>query len=138
MTHTYLTTTKHQINYDRHVSHHHETSHKLWRSHISPPRKHYINDDVTYLTTTKTSHKWWRFHTFHLRETSYQWWRLRVSPLWIIIKYHNLPPPRRGSHVNSDNTHTIINIHPLANILDISALIFSSCALFTVFPTSIM
>ena len=38
----------------------------------------------------------------------------------------------------SDNTHTIINILPLAHILDICALIFSSCASFTVDPTHIM
>ena len=31
-------------------------------------------------------------------------------------------------------THTIIKMHPLAHILDILALIFSSCALFTVSP----
>ena len=37
-----------------------------------------------------------------------------------------LPPPRRGSYVKADNTRTIINIYPLAQILDISALIFSS------------
>ena len=54
----------------------------------------------------------------------------------IIIIYHDfLHPPRRGSHVKSDNTHTIINIHPLAHILDTFALIFSSCLLFTVYPT---
>ena len=59
------------------------------------------------------------------------------SPFSII--YHNfLPAPRRGSHVKLDNTNTIINIHPLAHILDICALMFSSCALFTVFPNRIM
>ena len=37
----------------------------------------------------------------------------------IIIIYHDfLPTPRRGSHVKSDNTHTVIRIHPLAHILD--------------------
>ena len=39
----------------------------------------------------------------------------------IIIIYRDfLPPPRRNSHVKSDNTHTekIIKIHPLAHILD--------------------
>ena len=37
----------------------------------------------------------------------------------IIIIYHDfLPPPRRGSHVKSDNTHTVIKIHSLAHILD--------------------
>ena len=58
----------------------------------------------------------------------------------IIIIYHDFPPPpRRGSHVKSDkHTLTIINIHPLAHILDICALIFSSCALFTVYPNRIM
>ena len=30
----------------------------------------------------------------------------------IITIYHDfLPPPRRGSHVKSDNTHEIINIY---------------------------
>ena len=53
--------------------------------------------------------------------------------------YHDfLPPPSRGSHVNSDNTNTIINIDPLAHILDTWALIFSSCALLTVYPNRIM
>ena len=55
----------------------------------------------------------------------------------IIIIYHDfLPPPRRGSHVKLDNTHTIINIHPLAHILDICPLVFSSCALFQFIPTA--
>ena len=37
----------------------------------------------------------------------------------IIITYHDfLPPPRRGSHVKSGNTHTVIKVHPLAHILD--------------------
>ena len=46
------------------------------------------------------------------------------------IIYHDfLPPPRRGCHVKSDNTHTIINIRPF---------IFSSCAIFTVYPNRIM
>ena len=50
-----------------------------------------------------------------------------------LIIYHDfLRPPRRGSHIKSDNTHTIINIHHLAHILDICALIFSSSALFAV------
>ena len=42
-----------------------------------------------------------------------------------------LSPPKRGSHVMSGNTHThtIINTHPLVNILYIPALIFSSCDL---------
>ena len=42
-----------------------------------------------------------------------------------------------GSHVKSDNTHTIINIHPLAHILDICALIFNSCLFFLVYPNRI-
>ena len=55
----------------------------------------------------------------------------------IIIIHHDFhSPPRRGSHVKSDKTHTqSSNIHHLAHILDICALIFSSCALFTVYPT---
>ena len=37
----------------------------------------------------------------------------------IIILYHDfLPTPRRGSHVKSGKTHTVIKIHPLAHILD--------------------
>ena len=50
-----------------------------------------------------------------------------------------LPPPRRGSYVKSDNTHTqSSNKNPLAQILDTCALIFSSCARFTVYPNRIM
>ena len=45
---------------------------------------------------------------------------------------------RRGSHDKSDNTHTIINIHPLAHILNICALVFSRCAIFKVYPNPIM
>ena len=68
-----------------------------------------------------------------------------MKVIYVVIKvitlsiYHDfLPPPRRGSHAKSDNTHTIINIHPLAHILDICALIFSSCAPLTVYPNCIM
>ena len=61
----------------------------------------------------------------------------------IIIIYHDfLPRPRRGSHVKSDKTHTDTQssryTHPLAHILDSWALIFSSCALLTVYPNHIM
>ena len=47
------------------------------------------------------------------------------------------PPPRRGSQVNSDNTHThtVIKIHPLTHILDTWALIFCSCPLLFI-PTA--
>ena len=39
--------------------------------------------------------------------------------LIIIIYYDFLPPPRRGSHVKSENTQTIFKINnPLAHILD--------------------
>ena len=39
--------------------------------------------------------------------------------VYIIIIYHDyLPTPRRGSHVKSDKTHTVIKIHPLAHVLD--------------------
>ena len=56
-----------------------------------------------------------------------------------IIIYRDFPPPlRSGCQVKSDNTHIIINAHHLANILDICALIFSSCARFTVYPNRIM
>ena len=61
------------------------------------------------------------------------------SSMFTIEIYHDfLPSPIRGSYVKSDNTHTIIQIHPLTHILDTCALIFSSCALFTVYPNSIM
>ena len=58
----------------------------------------------------------------------------------IIIIYHDfLPTPRRGSHVKSDKTHTQSSRYtPLAHILDTWALIFSSCAIFTVYPNRIM
>ena len=36
------------------------------------------------------------------------------------------------------HTHTIININPLAQILDICALIFRSWSIFTVYPNRIM
>ena len=45
-----------------------------------------------------------------------------------------LHPLRKGNHVKSDNSHTIINIDPLAHTLDNCALILSSCAIFTVYP----
>ena len=35
-------------------------------------------------------------------------------------------------------THTIINMHPLAHILDICGLNFSSCAFLTVYPNRII
>ena len=57
----------------------------------------------------------------------------------IVIIYHDcLPTPRKGSHIKSDKTHTVIKIHPLALILDCWASIFSSCALLTVYPNRIM
>ena len=66
------------------------------------------------------------------------------SALWyliiMIIIYHDvLPPPRRGCHVKSDNTHTLSStIHPLAHILNTCTLIFSSCVIFTVYPNRVM
>ena len=55
----------------------------------------------------------------------------------IIINLNNIPrlspSTRRGTHVKSDNTHTIININHLAHIPDICTLIFSSCAPFTIY-----
>ena len=55
---------------------------------------------------------------------------------WYCIQaiYHYFFFPPRRCHLKSDNSHTIINIYPLAHIFDICALIFSSCALFTVCP----
>ena len=56
----------------------------------------------------------------------------------IIININNIPwlspSTRRGTHVKSDNTHTIISINPLAHIPDICTLIFSSCVPCTVYP----
>ena len=64
---------------------------------------------------------------------------LNVLRIKLLIIYHDfLPTPRRGSHVKSDKTHTVIKIHPLAHILDSWELILSSCALFTVYPNHIM
>ena len=54
-------------------------------------------------------------------------WRVNT----IIIIYHDfLPPPRRArvvmtSQITHTHTHTVINIHPIAQILDSWALIFS-------------
>ena len=55
-----------------------------------------------------------------------------------VIIYHDfLPPPRRG-HVKSDNTHAHSHQDTsLVHILDTWALIFSSCAPFTVYPNRI-
>ena len=57
-------------------------------------------------------------------------------PIFISIKLKNISDflPIWGSHVKSDNTYTIINIHHLAHILDTCTLIFSSCSLFTISP----
>ena len=71
--------------------------------------------------------------TYHNHHRSHN----KIYPNIIIIYHDFLPPPWRGSHVKSDNTQSS-NIHPLAHILDICALIFSSCALFTVYPNRIM
>ena len=47
-----------------------------------------------------------------------------------MIIYHDFfSPPRSCTHVKSDTKHTIINIHPLAHILNISALIFNNCTI---------
>ena len=43
-----------------------------------------------------------------------------------------------GVVMSSQITYTIINIHPLAHIFDICALILSSFPLFTVSPNRIM
>ena len=48
----------------------------------------------------------------------------------IIIYF--LLPPTKGSHSKSDNTHTIINIHPLDHMLDTCYLISSSCSFFKI------
>ena len=55
----------------------------------------------------------------------------------IIIIYHD-SFHQGGVVMSSQLMLTIINIHPLAHILNNCALIFSSCALFTVYPNSIM
>ena len=81
-----------------------------------------------HMVTTYSGYIQW-LHTV-TTYSGYIWW-LHIK---ILIYHEFLPPPMRGSHVKSDNTHTLSNIHPLAHILDICALIFSSCALFTVYP----
>ena len=43
-----------------------------------------------------------------------------------------------SSQTTHTHTHTVIKIHPLADILDTWALIFSSCSLFIVYPNRIM
>ena len=45
---------------------------------------------------------------------------------------------RGGVGMSSQLTRTIINMHLLAHILYICALIFSSCGSFTVYPNRIM
>ena len=41
-----------------------------------------------------------------------------IKIIIIIIIYHDfLPSPRRGSHVKSEKTYTVIKTHPLAHIL---------------------
>ena len=58
-----------------------------------------------------------------------------TNKIIIIIIYHDfLPPLGRCSLVKSDNTRTIINIYPLAHILEICDMIFSSCARFKIYP----
>ena len=77
---------------------------------------------IKLMTITQKGKKKWLFYNYN-----------------IIIYHEFLPSPRRGSHVKSDNTHTIIIIiHPLAHTLGTCALIFNSCALFTVYPNRIM
>ena len=53
-------------------------------------------------------------------------------------KYESWRGRACGIVTSSQTTHIIINIHPLAHVLDICALIFSSCAIFTVYPNRIM
>ena len=48
------------------------------------------------------------------------------------------PLHQRGVVMSSQITHTIINIHPLAHIVNICVLMLSSCSLFTVYPNRIM
>ena len=53
---------------------------------------------------------------------SYKMAHMTESLESLIIIYHGfLPPPRRGSRVKSDGTHTIINTYPLAHILSVVA-----------------
>ena len=59
-------------------------------------------------------------------------------PMAICIIYHDfLPPPRRGNHVKSHNTHIIINMHPLAHLLDICSLVFSALFNLQFIPTAL-
>ena len=81
-----------------------------------------------------------KWHNLYYKPCIYVSKRMLFGQNNIIIIYHDfLITPRRGSHVKSDKTH--IHSHqdnPLAHIVDSWALIFSSCALFTVYPNHIM
>ena len=58
-----------------------------------------------------------------LAKARWPWFSPHVD---VIIHHDFLPLPMRSSHAKSDNTHTIIYIHPLAHIHDTYAMIFSS------------
>ena len=65
-----------------------------------------------------------------------------ISRIFELYNNNNIPwlspSIRRGSHVKSDNTHTIIQRTPLSPYTWHLALIFNRCALFTVYPNRIM
>ena len=105
----------------------HECSGK--HSCMSSPFPKAILNGTFLFRSVKTMNNWKRIAIKQILLTNYS--------ANIIIIYHGfLPPPRRGSRVKSENTLTIINIHSFAHLLDICALIFSSCALFTFIPTA--
>ena len=70
------------------------------------------------------------FHTGYKSVTQYYF--------IIIIFVDIFPPSRRGSHAKSDYARTITHHTPLSPYTRLLCLYFSSCALFTVYPNSIM
>ena len=110
---------------------------------LSPPTENFINQMILkYFLPIINRHTRATPHSCTLIDNIFCNRVDEVESSWviIIIIYHDFfPSPRRGSHVKSDkNTHTVIKMHHLARILDSWALIFSSCALFTVYPNHIM
>ena len=65
--------------------------------------------------------------------------RTRNNGAKLIVKHFNTSVAQGGVILSSQitHTHTVIKIHPLVHTLDTLALLFSGCALFTVYPNGI-